>query len=105
MTTISITYTKNAKNRFDFIVEQNGVQLYAKAYSPRTEELQHFMGYALAETANTSAQVELKNNPDFHWGSFEEFKTWLSNPELRNKAVAFYHEHEAEWMSNPGKGW
>lgn len=105
MNTISITYTKNNKNKFDFIVIQNGVKLYAKTYSPRTAEMQHYMGYALAETANTSAQDELKYNPDFHWANFEEFKTWLSNPELRNKAVEFYHEHEAEWLANPNKGW
>lgn len=105
MNTISITYTKNAKNKFDFVVMQNDLKLYDKTYSPRVSEMQHFMGYALAETANASAQVELKNNPDFHWDSFEEFKAWLGNPELRNKAVAFYHEHEEEWMANPSKGW
>lgn len=105
MNTVSITYTKNAKSKFDFFVVQNGVKLYAKTYSPRTAEMQHYMGYALAETANNSAQRELENNPDFHWDNFEEFKTWLGNAELRNKAVEFYHEHEAEWLANPNKGW
>ena len=105
MNTISITYTKNTKNKFDFVVVQNDIKLYAKTYSPRTSEMQHYMGYALAETANASAQDELNYNPDFHWVNFEEFKAWIGNPELRNKAVEFYHEHEEEWLANPSKGW
>ena len=105
MTNIPITYTKNSKGKFDFVAEQNGVKIYTKTYSPRVSEMQHFMGYALSETANREAQLELEHNPDFKWANFEEFKSWIGNPELRNKAVAFYHENEEEWTANPTKGW
>lgn len=105
MTEISINYVKNVKNKFDFVAMQDGKVFYRKTYTPQVEEMQHYMGYALSETANREAQVELQRNPNFKWATFEEFKSWVGNPELRDKAVAFYQENEAEWRANPAKGW
>lgn len=105
MNKIDITYTKNNKGKFDFMVKQNDVILYTKTYSPRTAEMQHYMGYALIHTANEEAQKELQRNPDFKWTGFEEFKAWFGSPSLRDKAAEYFHEHEEEWRDNPAKGW
>lgn len=105
MTNITISYTKNTKNKFDFTVNQDGVILYTKAYSPRTAEMQHYMGYAIAKTAQDAVDEELARNPEFKWHSFDEFKAWLGAPALRDRAVAYYHENEVEWTKNPAVGW
>ena len=105
MTDIKITYTKNAKGKFDFVVKQNDIILYNKTYSPRTAEMQHYMGYALVHTGQDVANEELKRNPNFKWATFEEFKSWFGSPELRNRAVQYYNDHIEEWSANPAKGW
>jgi hypothetical protein len=104
-TQISITYTKNTKNKFDFSVIQNGVPLFFKTYSPVIKQMQHFLGYSLAIVAQQKVDAELASNPEFAWSDFNDFKSWLGNPELREDALAYYDKHIEEWAKNPAKGW
>lgn len=103
MTDIKITYTQNAKGKYDFVAKQNGVIIYEKTYSPIKSKNQHLMGIALVETLQEVADEEIKNNPEFKWNSFEEFKSWAGNPETRNRAVMRYHEEELVRNNKVGK--
>lgn len=104
-TKIEITYIKNNKNKFDFTVKQNDVVFYTKVYSPKTAEDQHFMGYALAQTAQNDVNKEIERNSNFRWNSFEEFKAWIGSPELRHRAVQYFYDNIEEWHKNPAQGW
>lgn len=102
---IKITYNKNTKNKYDWRVEQNGIEFFTKTYSPQINKLQHYMGHALAKVAQDAINNEIENNPDFKWNTFADYKAWLSSPQLREKAVTYFNEHESEWSQNPNKGW
>lgn len=102
MTDIKLTYTKNAKGKYDFVAKQNGVIIYEKTYSPIKSKNQHLMGIALVETLQQVANEELDHNPNFIWDSFEEFKAWAGDPETRNRAVIHYHEKVASMNSVEG---
>mgnify|MGYP004700620233 CR=1 FL=1 len=92
MTDIKLTYTQNTKGKYDFVAKQDGVILYEKTYSPIKSKNQHYMGIALVETLQKAADEEIEHNHNFKWNSFEEFKLWAGNAELRNRAVLHYHE-------------
>lgn len=94
MTDIKITYTPNAKGKYDFVAKQNGSIIYEKTYSPVKAKNQHLMSKALVDTLQQVANEELQRNPDFMWDSFEEFKSWAGNPETRKRAVNYYKEQE-----------
>lgn len=94
MTDIKITYTQNAKGKYDFIASQNGSVIYEKTYSPVRAKNQHLMSKALVDTLQQIADEELKRNPNFMWESFEEFKSWAGNSETRKRAVNNYKEQE-----------
>lgn len=94
MTNIKINYTPNSKGKYDFVVSQNDSVLYEKTYSPVKSKGQHFMAMAFTEILNEQVERELKQNVNFLWESFDDFKTWAGNPELRKQAVKRYHEQE-----------
>jgi len=103
MTDIKITYRANSRGKYDFVASQNGSIIYEKTYSPVKSKNQHLMSQALVETLQEVANDELKSNPAFKWESFEEFKTWAGNPEIRHRAVAYYKEQERKRIESDSK--
>lgn len=103
MTDIKISYTQNSKGKFDFIASQNGEILYEKTYSPIKSKNQHLMSKALIDVFNIQVEKELTVNPEFMWDSFEDFKMWAGNPELRAQAVKLYKERSLEAAKEANK--
>ena len=103
MTNIEITYTQNTKGKFDFVASQNGEILYEKTYSQIKSKGQHLMSKALIDVFNIQVEKELEYNPNFMWKSFEDFKVWAGNPELRAQAVKLYKERSLEAVKEANK--
>jgi len=103
MTDIKISYMQNTKGKFDFIASQNGEILYEKTYSPIKSKNQHLMSKALIDVFNIQVDKELAVNPNFMWESFEDFKAWAGNPELRAQAVKLYKERALEAVKDANK--
>ncbi|MDD9138347.1 hypothetical protein H7198_01800 [Fructobacillus sp. CRL 2054] len=92
MNKIEITYKRNSKNKFDFTAKQNEKIIYGKTYSPKEDKNQHIMGTILVQTMQDWADRELSRNPEFKWNSFDEFKEWAGNPQLRKEASKKYEQ-------------
>ncbi|CUW06765.1 hypothetical protein [Leuconostoc gasicomitatum] len=90
MTEIKITFKRNSSNKFDFKAVQNENIIFSKVYSPKESDNQHIMGEALAKTMQEWADKEIERDPEFKWHSFEEFKEWAGNVQLRKVAVKKY---------------
>ena len=103
MTDIKISYTQNTKGKFDFVASQNGEILYEKTYSPIKSKNQHLMSKALVNVFNIQVEKELAVNPNFIWESFEDFKAWAGNPEMRAQAVKLYKERALEAVKEANK--
>lgn len=92
MNKIELTYKRNSTNKFDFKAIQNGNLIYGKTYSPKEDENQVLMGEILVQTAQEWADKEIERNPEFKWHSFEEFKEWIGNAQLRKEASKRYDD-------------
>ena len=103
MTDIKLTYTANSKGKYDFVASQNGSVIYERTYSPSKAKNQHLMSKALVDTLQQVANEELEHNPNFMWDSFESFKAWAGNPEIRHRAAAYYKEQEAKRVMDANK--
>lgn len=101
MNKIELTYKRNSANKFDFKAIQNGNLIYGKTYSPKEDDNQVLMGEILVQTAQEWADKEIERNPEFKWHSFEEFKEWIGNAQLRKEASKRYDDLMfKEWYVN-----